>query len=217
VKTPAASIVDKLHGFPKMPLPDSSKKYNYLLAATKAFFTVAEKITFSKDTLVKYENRVYDNFKSLLDEESYERSMAFGESVGTAVLERTKVDQYKETRGMPKFLGSEEPGKWRPTPSDYLDALEPNWGMIKPLALDSAAEVKCPAPPVFSLEKGSVFYTAANEVYQIGTHLDEERKTIARYWDDNPFVIEHSGHLMLEIKRLLPSVIGLVLPALHVR
>ncbi len=200
----ASSIVERLHGFVKMPVPDKSKNYNYLLAATKAFFTVAKKITFSKDTLENYENKVYRDFKSLLDKDSYEQSLAFGESVGAAVLERTKVDQYKETRGMPKFLGSDDQGKWRPTPSDYLDALEPNWGLIKPLVLDSAAEIKCPAPPKFSLEKGTPFFKAASEVYEIGTHLDDARKTIARYWDDNPFVIEHSGHLMFGNKKITP-------------
>lgn len=198
------SIVKDLHGFPQMPVPDKNKKYNYLLAATKAFFTVAEKITFSADTLDNYQNTVLGNFKSLLDEETYNRSIAFGSSIGKAILERTKIDNYKETRGMPKFLGSDEVGKWRPTPSDYLDALEPNWGKILPLALDSATEITCPAPPPYSLEKESSFYTTMNEVYQIGTHLTDEQRAIAKYWDDNPFVLEHSGHLMFGNKKITP-------------
>jgi hypothetical protein len=198
------SITKELKGFPEMPVPDKNKKYNYLLAATKAFFTVAEKITFSKDTLINYENTVYDRFKASLDKDNYENSIHFGEAVGEAVLNRTKVDKYKETRGMPKFLGSDEPGKWRPTPSDYLDALEPNWGMIMPLALDSAAQIKCPLPPPYNMDKKSAFYKNVNEVYEIGKHLDDERKTIARYWDDNPFVIEHSGHLMFGNKKITP-------------
>jgi membrane-associated phospholipid phosphatase len=203
-KTGYPSIVKQLNGFPPMPVPDKNKKYNYLLAATKAFFTVAEKITFSKDTLVNYENKVYDGYKSLLDKNSYENSLAFGESVGNVVLERTKVDKYKETRGMPKFIGSEDAGKWRPTPSDYLDALEPNWGMIMPLALDSAAEIKCPLPPPYNMKKNTPFYKAADEVYEIGRNLTDERKEIAKYWDDNPFVLEHSGHLMFGNKKITP-------------
>lgn len=203
-KTGSASLVKKLKGFPAMPVPDKKKKYNYLLAATKAFFTVAEKITFSKDSLIKYENKIYNDYKLLLDKDYYDNSLAFGASVGNAVLERTKVDNYKETRGMPKFLGSDEPGKWRPTPSDYLDALEPSWGMIMPLALDSATEIKCPLPPAYSMDKSSPFFKAANEVYQVSLNLTDERKTIAKYWDDNPFVIEHSGHLMFGNKKITP-------------
>src|SRR5438874_1488887 len=69
------SITARLKGFEAMPQPEKGKDYNYLLAATRAFFTVAEKITFSKDSLIKYENEVYPGFQSLLDKETYERSM----------------------------------------------------------------------------------------------------------------------------------------------
>lgn len=199
-----SSLVKGLQGFPEMPSPEKNKKYNYLLAATKAFFTVAEKITFSADTLGNYQDKVLGDFKTLLDEETYDRSIAFGSSVGNRILERTKIDNYKETRGMPKFIGSEEEGKWRPTPSDYLDGLEPNWGTIMPLALDSAAQVKCPAPPTYSVDKASPFYAVVNEVYHIGTHLTSEQREIAKYWDDNPFVLEHSGHLMFGNKKITP-------------
>jgi hypothetical protein len=60
------SIVASLQGFAAMPQPEKGKAYNYLLAATKAYFTVAQKVTFSIDTLKKYEATVYQNFKALL-------------------------------------------------------------------------------------------------------------------------------------------------------
>ena len=34
----APSLAEKLHGFGKMPQPESNKEYNYTLAASKAFF-----------------------------------------------------------------------------------------------------------------------------------------------------------------------------------
>lgn len=110
------SLAEQMNGFGKMPLPQPNKSYNYLLAATKAFFTVAEKITFSVDTLKKYQDKVYADFRSLLNEETYANSLAFGESIGKKIAERSMQDHYRETRGMPKFLGSHETGKWRPTP-----------------------------------------------------------------------------------------------------
>ncbi|GAC1586670.1 MAG: hypothetical protein NVS3B19_05280 [Ginsengibacter sp.] len=203
-KPGSISITNSLNGFEPMPLPDKNKKYNYLLAATRAFFTVAEKITFSKDSLIKYENGLYPKFQAVMDESTYKNSIAFGEQVGSTILNRSKSDMYKETRAMPKFLGSNEPGQWRPTPTDYLDALEPNWSKIKPLALDSSAEIKCPAPPKYSMDKTSEFYKRMNEVYQMTTHLSDSQKVIARYWDDNPFVIEHSGHMMFGNKKITP-------------
>ncbi len=197
-------LTAELNGFAPMPVPDKNKPYNFLLAATKAFFTVAEKITFSKDSLINYQNTLYPQFETVLEKETFNRSIKFGEDIGTKILERTTIDQYKETRGMPKFLGSNEPGKWRPTSPDYLDAAEPNWSKIKPLLLDSATQIKCPAPPVYNENKNSTFYKTANEVYTITTNLTDEQRTIAKYWDDNPFVMEHSGHLMFGNKKITP-------------
>lgn len=198
------SIAAQLNDFTPMPAPQPGLTYNYILAATKAFFTVAENITFSKDTLLKYQAKIYADFNALLDKETYDRSIVFGEAIGKTVMERTTKDNYKQTRGMSRFLGENTDGKWRPTPPDYLDAAEPHWSKIKPLAIDSASQFPCPAPMVFSKDTTSPFFKSAYEVYHIGKTLTEEQVTIAKYWDDNPFVMEHAGHLMFANKKITP-------------
>lgn len=199
------SITDKLHGFAPMPQPEAGKQYDYTLAATKAFFTSVRKMVFSVDSLTKYENSVYNRFKQQLDKETYERSLLFGEAVGKQVLARAITDGYIKSRGKPKFLGSSDPGKWRPTPPDYLDGVEWCWNTMKPLVLDSASQCKPVPPPVYSTDTASMFFREAKEVYTIGKNLTEEQRTIARYWDDNPFVIEHSGHMMFGNKKITPG------------
>src|SRR5688572_1543148 len=57
------SIVAKLKGFPEMPVPDKKKKYDFMLAASKAFYTVMFNITFSKDTIKKFEEKTYKAFE----------------------------------------------------------------------------------------------------------------------------------------------------------
>jgi hypothetical protein len=198
------SITAQLNAFPQMPEPDKNKTYNYLLAATKAFFTVAESLTFSIDTLKKYEAQAFKNFRNLLDKDVYEQSMAFGEAVGKKILERSTKDNYKKTRGMAKYLGSNDPGKWRPTPPDYLDGAEPYWNQILPLVLDSCSQFRAAAPYSYNRDTTTNFFKSVYEVYTIGKNLTEEQKTIARYWDDNPFVIEHSGHLLFANKKITP-------------
>lgn len=200
-----ASITEKLRGFKTMPQPDSGKTYHYTLAATKAFFTVVHKVVFSLDSLKEYERKTYEIFKNAMDIETYNRSLAFGESIGMAVIERAKKDGYAISRGKPKNLGSNEPGKWRPTPPDYLDGVEWCWNTMKPMVLDTASQFKPTPPPKYSTDLSSVFYKEMKEVYTIGKNLTEEEKTIARYWDDNPFVIEHSGHMMFGNKKITPG------------
>jgi hypothetical protein len=199
------SITAQLQGFPEMPRPTPKAKYDYALAATKAFFTVCHKVVFSIDSLKKYEENVYNEFRESLDEDVYNRSIAFGEAIGAKVLERAANDNYKKTRGMRKYLGSKNDGKWQPTAPDYLDGVEPFWSLITPFVLDSAAQCNIPPPPSFSKDTNSVFYKNTLEVYNIGKNLTDSQKIIIQYWDDNPFVMEHSGHMMFANKKITPG------------
>ena len=199
------SIAAKLRGFKPMPEPEKDKAYNFALAATRAFFTVVHKVIFSLDSLKPYENATLENFKKVLDEETFNRSVAFGDSIGKTVLARAIGDGYSQSRGKPKFLGSNDPGKWRPTPPDYLDGIEWCWNTMKPMVLDSCSQFMPARPPKYSTDTNSVFFKEVKEVYTIGKTLTEEQKTIAKYWDDNPFVIEHSGHMMFGNKKITPG------------
>lgn len=199
------SIVAKLKGFLEMPQPDKNKKYNYVLAASKAFYTVMRNLTFSKDTITKYEENTYAPFKSALSKEEYDSSIAFGEAVAAGIMKRVASDHYKETRAMAKYYGSKDDGKWCPTAPDYLDGVEPYWNTLKPLILDSAREFDPGPPPPFSKDTSSEFYKMNKEVYDVGKNLTKEEKDIARFWDDNPFVTEHSGHLMFGTKKQTPG------------
>ncbi len=205
-KPGTASIAEKLNGFEKMPQPEKDKSYNYTLAATKAFFTVVRNVkVFSVDSLKQYEASVYNNYKNQLDDATYQNSVAFGDAVGAAIMARAKVDGYLASRGKPKHLGSNDPGKWRPTPPDYMDGVEWCWNTMKPMVMDSASQFMPPRPPAYSTDSNSAFFKGVKEVYTINKNLTPEQQLIARYWDDNPFVVEHSGHLMFGNKKITPG------------
>ena len=201
-----ASIAEKLNDFGKMPQPEKDKEYNYTLAASKAFCTVAYNIRIFSDTVLhRYEDSLENVFKEAIPEDVYNRSIAFGDTIGKTILMRAKKDMYKETRGMSKYLGSDADGRWQPTPPDYFDGTEPYWHMIKPFALDTASQFR-PAPPfAYSKDMNSAFYKMIKEVYTVNKNLSDSQKTIANYWDDNPFVMQHSGHLMFANKKITPG------------
>lgn len=202
----SVSFAPLLNGFPALPLPEAGKAYNFILAGTKAFTTVAYNVRIFADTVLRnYEDSLFALYRQALDPDMYERSIAFGDSIGQLILSRAKKDMYKETRGMPKYLGSKDNGKWQPTPPDYLDGAEPWWRLIIPFAQDSVSQFRPSPPPAFSKDTASVFYKMVHEVYTKAISLSDEEKTIARYWDDNPFVMEHSGHLMFGNKKITPG------------
>jgi hypothetical protein len=199
------SIAEQINGFKPMPKPKKGKDYNYTLAATKAFFIVAHKVTFSVDTLQKYEDKVFAMYKSNLDDSTFARSMAFGEEVGKAVLARASSDNYAKTRGKQRYLGSTDNGKWRPTPPDYLDAVEFCWGTQQTFVIKSPNDFPLPPPPPFSVDKNSPYLKQAMAVYEQSKNLTPDQLEIARFWDDNPFVIEHNGHTMFANKKITPG------------
>jgi hypothetical protein len=200
------SLTEKLRDFGPMPQPEKNKKYNFTLAASKAFFNVVRNVkVFSVDSLARYENQLYSSFKAELGDSIYNASVAFGDSVAKVILARAKNDGYAASRGKPKFLGSNERGKWRCTPPDYLDGIEWCWNTMKPMLMTSASQFKPARPPVFSTDTSSFFWKSVREVYEINKNLTQEQMDIARYWDDNSLVIMHSGHMMFGNKKITPG------------
>lgn len=205
-KEGAASITEKLNGFGPMPQPAKSKKYNFTLAASKAFFNVVHNVkVFSVDSLRNYEESLFHSFKQELDDSVYQRSISFGDSIAKVIMTRANMDGYIQSRGKPKYIGSNDPGKWRPTPPDYFDGVEWCWNTMKPMIMDSASQFMPPRPPRFSTDTTSFFFKSVREVYSINKNLTEEQQIIAHYWDDNPFVMEHSGHMMFGYKKITPG------------
>lgn len=199
------SIVEKLNGFSKMPEPSKDKKYNYVLAASVAFYSAMRDVTFSKDTITKFEEGTYAPYKAGLNEEEYNNSVEFGKAIAAAVMERAKKDNYKETRSLEKYFGSKDDGKWQPTSIDYLDGTEPYWTRILSFALDSSNQFLPGPPPAYSLDTNSVFYKMNKAVYDVGKNLTKEQRDIAYFWDDNPFVSVHKGHMMFNTKKQTPG------------
>jgi hypothetical protein len=199
------SIINQLKGFDEPPQPQAGKKYNFALAATKALFTVTRKVTFSVDSLKRYEDAVYTRFKNQMDDSTYERSVAFGEKIAKVVLKRSMTDNYPQTRAKPKFLGSNLPGKWHPTPPDYLDAVEYCWGTMKPFVLESSSQFLPPPPPSYNKDTSSAYFRQNMQVYRKSKRLTKEEIAIALFWDDNPFVMQHSGHMMFATKKITPG------------
>ena len=205
-KEGTTSITAKLNGFAPMPVPQPGVEYNYILAASRAFFKVIRNVkVFSVDSLTNYEESLYRKYKRELDSQVYQRSLDFGDTVAGVILSRAYMDGYLQSRDKPKYLGSNEYGRWRPTPPDYLDGVEWCWNTMKPMVMDSAAQFMPERPPVVSNDTSGLFFRSLREVYSINQNLTEQQMEIATYWDDNPFVVEHYGHMMFGNKKITPG------------
>jgi hypothetical protein len=88
----------------------------------------------------------------------------------------------------------------------YATALEPHWMEIRPMVMDSASQFKPVRPPSFNMkDKNSIFYKSLMEVKNMGDSLSAEEKHIADFWDDNPFKMNVTGHVMFATKKFSPA------------
>jgi hypothetical protein len=200
------SLTAQLRGFPPMPQPEQGKQYNFLLAGVKAFQVVAQKVTFSTDSLRLFEQQLYNRFRAAgVDNEVFGNSIAFGEAIGAKVLERAAGDNYRESRGYPRYTVDRVKGSWQPTPPDYMDAVEPYWNSIRPMVMDTCNQFQPPLANKFDIAAGSRFYTEMMEVYNTCAQLSPEQRAIASFWDCNPYVMHHTGHAMFATKKITPG------------
>ena len=193
-----------------VPKPNSFERINFKLAALVAYFDVGKELIFSEDRVTIYRDSLYDYWNDL-DENTFEASKNHGLLVAQHIKDWMGTDNYHETRTMPKYsINTENVSRWQPTPPDYMDGIEPHWGKIRPFVIDSAAQFKPNKHPEFSLEKGSDFHNELMEVYAIGKKIKEDgdhskEVEIAQFWDCNPYVSTHKGHLMFATKKITPG------------
>ena len=91
-----------------------------------------------------------------------------------------------------------------------MDGIEPHWSKIRPFVIESAAQFQPEPPPAFSMDPDSEFYKELQEVYKIVKEIqnnenEDERKEIAKFWDCNPYVSTHKGHVMFALKKISPG------------
>lgn len=204
------TLANQLTNFDEVPKAQNKETINFKVAALIAYIDVGKELIFSEDKVIKYRDSLYKSWKEI-NNKSFESSKNFGLQVAQHIKNWVATDNYKETRTMPKFsVLTEEPSRWQPTPPDYMDGIEPHWSKIRPLVIRSATQFKPAPPPPFSLEKETNFYKELIEVYEIGKKIKEEGDTseemeIAKFWDCNPYVSTHKGHLMFATKKITPG------------
>lgn len=206
-KSDSKSITARLNGFGAMPAPEAGKEYDFTVAAIRAFTETARNVVFSKERIVKYGEEQMVKLKSRNSADVFERSVEFGNKVAQVIVARVGEDNYKQTRGMERFEVKVQPGLWVPTPPDYADGVEPHWAKIKTMALDSVIQCNIEDPVPYSEDKNDPFWKELTEVYDMVNQVkeDSDEMNLLTFWDDNPFVSRHKGHLMFQDKKMTPG------------
>ncbi len=200
------TLAGQIKHLPALPMPDT-KNVNFKYACLLAFCSVGEAVTFPEGSMQKHVDKLDSIAKnSGMSSEMKTASKKLADLVSNHIIQWSKGDNYAKTRSAERYtVMSDVDGRWVPTPPMYGTAVEPQWREIRTMVLDSASQFMPPRPPVYDIKnKNSDFYKAMIEVKTIGDNLSEEQKHIAEFWDDNPFTMNISGHVMFATKKFSP-------------
>lgn len=201
------SLANQLKDFKAGPQPESGAEYCYPVCGNIAMMQVGKALTFSGDSIEVFRKNIISKFEKMgVPNDVMTRSIAYGESVGNHILAWAAKDNYKELRTASKYtIDFKKLDTWKPTPPMYSDALEPHWGEMRTLVLDSASQFRPERPAPFSIEKGSLLYKQAMEVYDSVANNNDFTRETAKYWDDNAMATEVTGHVMMTKKKISPG------------
>ena len=200
------TLAGQLNGLSPVPVLEPNAEYSLPLAGVHAFMTVGRALTFSRPRMDSLRAAMDARFRSSgIPAPVYERSIAYGDTVAKHILAWAAKDRFIQSRGYAKFTVSPSPGRWMPTPPAYMDAIEPNWGMLRPFVMDSGSQFKPPPPPAFDTTTGTPYRTMVEEVVATASRLTDEQRAIAAFWDCNPYVMHVQGHAMFATKKISPG------------
>jgi hypothetical protein len=210
------SLAGQLNGLTSVPKPVAAN-INFEFAALLAFSKLGEAVTFPEGSMSYYTDSLKKLVKNHgMPKEVFNNSLTFSDSVSAVILRWSKKDNYLQTRTFPRYtVMSEVAGRWIPTPPGYTPAMEPHWNKIRTLVLDSASQFIPPRPPTFNVtDSTSLYYKEVMSIKNAVDNLNDEQKHIADFWDDNPFKLNVSGHVMFGTKKFSPpghwmSVVGI--------
>jgi hypothetical protein len=199
------SLAGQIHGF-KTAVKPQSDKIDFDLASLLAYMKVGSAVTFPEGSMDEYRKKVLDAATEKgLPGDVLEASTVFADSVSAAIIGWAKDDMYAATRGSTKYTVLDSPGRWVPTPPMYAEAMEPNWNKIRPLVMDSCNQFLPPRPYAFNVtDPNSPYYKELMLIKNAGDSLTDEQKHMANFWDDNPFKLNVSGHVMYSTKKFSP-------------
>jgi hypothetical protein len=213
------SLQGQLKGLNSIPVLDAKSGVNQKLAALIAHMEVSKQLIFSEEAIEKYRDSLYNKWSNE-NQKEFNVSKEYALKVVDRIKEWMGKDNYKQTRTFPKYsVHTDQPGRWQPTPPAYMDAVEPHWGEIRTLVMDSASQFKPKAPYPFSIDKNSMFYKEAKETYDVGNMVSKkliemektkatiipEESLVATFWDCNPYATVTQGHMMFAKKKNTPD------------
>jgi hypothetical protein len=146
------------------------------------------------DRKADFDQALSDTLASLVAGEATDNGQELG---GRAAAELLELRHGDGAAAVSSYLGSDEPGKWRPTPRTSvapetvpLPALAPAWRVLTPFALTRPRDFRPPAPPTVTSNDFTIDYlqVKGDGVRASVTRSDDETE-LAQLWSQPGHVV----------------------------
>jgi len=198
------TLTGQLNDMPETPLADTTTMNADLVAFT-AFSNVAIALTYSEFIIDKFIHIQDSLYAAWLPKENYDASKKYGKEIADLIVEWAGRDTFRESRNFDQYQPANAAGYWEQTPPDFSRAIEPHWNRIRPFVIPNASAFKPKRPTAYDSTPGSPFMLEAMEVYKAVNDSTPERIAVAKFWDDNPNVSHHIGHMMYSTEKPSPA------------
>jgi hypothetical protein len=199
-------VGSRLHQYKKAPLPSINRNINKELAVLYAILEAGKQVIPSGYLLAEKQQALLQAFeKKGVPGESIQATVIFAQSIAKHVASYSRTDGYFKLSTLARYKPSNNDSCWRPTPPEYMAAVEPHWRTIRTFFLDATQQFNPVSPICFDKTPGSDFMKMTREVYETGRQLSEEQKLIANFWDCNPFAVQFQGHMSIGLKKISPG------------
>ena len=172
---------------------DNKKDYYWPACANAAIARIAFRIMQNYPApnltpIQTFESTLNTSFQSQVTPDQLQFSNEFGRYVADIIYDWSRTDGTLNPDGSlavcPAYVPSGNPGNWVPTPPGFLPPAGVCQGNLRTFIPNIVNTVLAPPPPVYSTDPTSVFYKAANEVYQRRNNISPDEIRLVNNWRD---------------------------------
>lgn len=204
---PSVTALGKIvKSYPPYVIALQPGSYDFRIAAVYCILETGKKMLPSGFQLQDEQDKFLKTLrKNGVAQKTIDAAVKVAEEMSVHIVTWSRTDNYFKLSALRRYRPVKGEGNWYPTPPAYMEAVEPNWATIRPMIIDSCSQFKPLPPVVFSKDSTSEFYRLAREVYDVSVKPEQEKLTIAGFWDCNPFAVTTSGHMSIGFKKMSPG------------
>ncbi|MEP7196447.1 MAG: hypothetical protein ABI851_07990 [Saprospiraceae bacterium] len=211
-----SSMQGKFQGFPKgtMKNPNDFGEISWQASLNECAYQLCKKIYINttpeaNQEIEKLYQKVITDLVSTTSNEILNNSKNYGSAQANALFNYSITDNQSEsylTNYSSSYVAPQGEGVWSPSVYTNKRPLQPFWGEVRTFSKHNIREMEMNAPPEFSDEKSSVFYSYALEVRNTVINLNRQDEIVVKYWnEDLEGTITPAGHMLAILGEILKS------------